>query len=196
MTATNSLNRTYGKSYIVAICIACLGVVVGCSFVAQSYRLRILDEVKTQLSRIDGINVVDIGGYFDDGLLLEHIYAEVEVVGRGRMHFMGLTKEAFLDGGTFYISRVGDWTPAVNRAGVQRRPDVLGCGVGGESAVLLLNPVTTVRRAIEQYDEVLAAVTSWPEYPRISRTSDSKSEITFSRKRFGEHVMIKLEKRY
>src|SRR5262245_31289975 len=166
----------------------------GCNDLLDRYRLRTYNQVRAELAKIPGITVVDAGGYFDDGYLLEDIYAELEVIGKGRLHLRGLTLSSFSKGGKFAVDRVGSWTPAVNRLHVARRGDTLGFGGGGEAHVLMPPAAESVADLVERYDELLTTVEKWPEHPLVAQASDSVGTILYSRKRFGSDPPMILTK--
>lgn len=168
----------------------------GCDSVRQQYRLRLYSQVKRELDRVPGIRIVDLGGYFDDGLFLEDIYAELEVSGGERLHLMGLSANSFHEGGTFFVDRIGAWRPAVNRDGVQRRPDALGFGISGEANTLLPTRIETVQQLVERFGQVASVVEAWPEYPATAVVRDSISEIRYAKKRSDAERTVVLHKHH
>jgi hypothetical protein len=152
------------------------------SSACQTYRLRTYNEVRRELEKISQVDVLDMGGHFDDGFLLEDIFADLEVHGKGRLHLKGLASGSFRPGGTFSVERIGPWALAVNRSGAQRRPDTLGFGEQGEAKSLLSADIDSVPSLVARFDQAMSRISAWPVCPQLARGHDVVGPFTYCRK--------------
>lgn len=177
-----------GRALLVAVTLANIPVSSAC----QAYRLRTYNEVRRELEKISQVEVLDMGGHFDDGFLLEDIYADLEVHGKGRLHLKGLAFESFRPGGTFSVARIGPWDLAVNRSGVQRRPDTLGFGKQGEARSLLSDDIDSVPSLVARFDQAMSRISAWPACPQEVLGHDAVGPFTYCRKDPGSAPAVVL----
>jgi len=145
-----------------------------------------LRAVVAEFWNIPGVEVRGADGNHD--ITLEHIWATVHVAGKGRMTFLALTTESFKAGEHVQLSEIGPYRFEVNGTGYvgvvksatgepvrsQFYCEWIDIGPKGECAQVLPFSVRSVPEAIARFDDICAALSTWPLKPDAKHFKDSK----------------------
>ncbi|WP_140865357.1 hypothetical protein [Myxococcus xanthus] len=136
-------------------------------------RYREFNQIRARFEEMPGVKVVDAWG--NEDITFEDIGVTVELAGKGRISFTGLTLASFERDGdsSITVQQVGphffaDCTASVLEDGtleVRRYGASLNLGTTGDFGSHLPFVAHRVQDVIENADALLAALDRWPKYP-------------------------------
>ena len=141
-----------------------------------------LNQIKSDLNKIEGVSVVDIWGHND--LTLENIGARIKIKGKGEMVLLDLSSDANDYPNSVIISEIGDYKfRSFSCFDYEDKGYHKGLGfaidisknseIGRQIGIEFKNP----KIVIENYDNILKAVESLEKVPRWNYYKSKKREI-------------------
>jgi hypothetical protein len=150
--------------------VAILGLVTG---LWGPLRYREFNQIQARFEEMPGVKVVDAWG--NEDVTFEDIGVTVELAGKGRISFTGLTLGSFEQDGDRYLNvhQVGphffaNCTASVSKDGTLEPSSYgasLDLGTTGDFGSHLPFVAHRVQDVIEEYDALIGALDRWPKYP-------------------------------
>jgi hypothetical protein len=145
-----------------------------------------LNAVKAQFRKLPGVELIDANG--NDDITLEHIWATINVKGKGRLTFLALTTDSFEAGAHVQLLEIGPYRFEVNGTGYvgvvksatgepvrsQFYCQWIDIGPSGACARFFPFSVRSIPEAIERYDDICVALSAWLVEPDVKKFKDSK----------------------
>lgn len=136
------------------------------------------NEINERLSAIPGVRVVRSGGNHD--ITYEDLYADLEVIGKGRLDLYNLTLSSYDDGSGLDLLHVGGLAPRIagcdylgtwrmsdnQRVRTEYKGNAIDIGPSGHFAGDLSGGIKGVEDAVHRFDELQRLLASWPACPR------------------------------
>jgi hypothetical protein len=149
-----------------------------------------LNLVRSELSKIPGVRIIDIDGVHD--LRLKYISAPIEVTGHRNMTLIDLDRSSFHGSdhlrlraiGPYSIHFIGENYHGLVEETAPGKPMLTDLhasdadiSAAGEFAWMFPFKVTNVRDAVTRYDEILDVISKWPREP--SKSFRAKNDADF-----------------
>jgi hypothetical protein len=132
------------------------------------FRYRELRAVRDSLEAIDGVVSVEAGG--NEDVTLEDIWAKIRLRTGGELWLFQLTSRSFSGTSPVVVGKAGDLFPKFS---AHRSWGIAAeFGGGGLFAGQLSRPILNAGEAVARYEEISAALQSWPRCPEFATLAD------------------------
>ena len=156
------------------------------TFVGPGYWAE-LNDVKTELASIPGVEIKDLG--FNEDITLEDISAEIYLKDKGSLYLFGLTRESFKEPKSLGLGKIGDFDirftgkqfiEVTNEEGEREsiKSDVAGYGINiigsGVFSGMFPFEIKNVQDLVKRYDGILDVISQWPDVDHKKNIKDDK----------------------
>jgi len=134
------------------------------------------NEIKSKFLEMPIIDIVQMGGNKD--VTYEDIWAEINVKGKGKITFYGISRESFKETPKIVLGKIGDYdirwegegdievtnSETGNRESIRSKltGNAINIGKNGEFAQFFNFEIKNIEDVITKYDQILSVVASWP----------------------------------